>query len=276
MKINGLIEVALSIEDGEINPKLSFFVVKGEVDIALSEYFALIERTCCLACCNYSAGGVQLDYQQSRNATSQFSTLPIEGTVFDATCYSNEDVSFKTKSRTSDLAVTCTECLLNCLGCCMLCANCKCCDCCTCCSCIPIMDRISNYSIFFKAKDSRLIGVQEEGPKVGTATVIEHGLRFDITKSFEKSVYVAFYYRSPLDNKSHKCTLKLADGDFLNAKRFVNLIGKYRSKCNTVLIEHSPIQVSPVGLLAADRVNKFNFEDYLESAKMAALNALNK
>lgn len=277
LKISGLIDVALSIE-GEANPKISFFVVKGVVDVSLFEYFSMMERSCCCVCCNYSIGDVSLDYQQSRNATSQFSTLPIEGTVIDATCYSNEDISFKTKSRTRDLPITVTDCCFSCFGCCMFCANCKCCDCFTCCDCIPIMDKISNYQVLFRAKDSRLIGVHPDGPKIGTADVVEHGIRFDVTKSFEKAVFVVFYYRSPLDNKTHKCTMKLNNGDFLNAKRFVNLLGKYRSKCQTQLLEHNAIEVNPVGQLSngTNVGSPTNWRNYFESLIISIRVRLNK
>lgn len=273
VKVNGLIEVTLSAEEGDINPKISFLAKKGIIDVNLYEYFSLAERSCCCICCNYSQGSALLSYGTSRVLTSQFSVLPVEGTVIDGYCYSNEDVSFKaqtTDAKSFDCCkCSCKDCLLDCIKCsiacykCLFyCATCKFCDCCTCCDCVPIMDKLSSVAIAFKASEKRLIRPDELGGK-SSCTIYENGVKFDISKSFSKDVFVVFYYRSPLDNRSHKCTIKLSDGNFLEGKRFVNLLGKYRSRTSAP-IEHNPICSYPVGSFG--QVVKKNDSSWAETA----------
>lgn len=238
--ISGLIEVALSIEQGETNPKISFLVVKGVIDFNLVESFFLQERTCC--CFNYAIGNAFLDYETKRNATSQFSTLPVDACIIDAMCYSNENTLYKATSQPeSSSAELAGNCCLLCFQVCMFCYNCKCCDCCACCAC-PVYDTIKTKTISVKASDTHIIGseiIESRGD-----IVKEEGLKFKIKKEVEKEGVVVFYYLSPLDKKNHKCTLKLKQSDFTGAKRFVNLLGKYRTK----VIDHREVYAEPVGI----------------------------
>lgn len=252
VKINGLIEVALSIEQGETNPKLSFLVVKGVINFNLVESFFLQERTCC--CFNYTIGNTSLDYETKRNATSQFSTLPVDSSIIDAMCYSNENTIYKVTSQPeSSSTELASNCCLLCFQACMYCYYCKCCDCCAFCAC-PVYDTIKTKTISVQASDTHVIG--SEIIELRGDIVREEGLKLKIKKEVEKEGVVVFYYLSPLDRKVHKCTLKLKQADFTGAKRFVNLLGKYRGKA----IDHKEVYADPVGIFnkATSSINANN------------------
>jgi len=259
LTVNGLVEVTLSIDEGDVNPKISFLVVKGVLDVSMSESFYLQETTCCSCCTfccpcfNSTVGDANLEYVTKKNATSQFVTLPVEHAVIDAMCYQNEDSSYQASSKQIQAEGYCSKCMIYCIQCYGYCIQCYgyCSTCCSknnskCCDCCPSVNTTNVQNIKFKAVDTRVIGVV---PQVMESRdqIVEDGLKINITKAIDREVFVVFYYVSRLDNQTHKCTMKLKDsGDFLSAKRFVNLLDKYRSKS----FEHKEITARPVGQLA--------------------------
>lgn len=267
IKVTGQIDVALSIEEGGSHPKLSFFVLKGVIDFSASESFSLKERTCC--CINYSLGSMDLEYETQKKLSSQFSTLRVNESIIDAMCYSNENSLYKAKSIPNTSNSSGMGSCFDCSGCkCCSCCSCSCCSCSCCFDCCPVCDTLTTKNLTFNASDSREIGSHKVMPL--NDTIKENGLKTDLTKQVDKEIVVVFYYRNILDNNIHKCTMKLSNDDYANAKSFVNLLAKYRATAT----EHPAIYAAPIGNFGRSSGDIFgsSFDLNLNGMDFTALN----
>jgi hypothetical protein len=182
-----------------------------------------------LCSCIFTKGYWQQSYMMTQDFASQFSILPVEGVIIEASVFREVDRAYRADAGSSGK-----------LACCDM--SCRMQLCCRCYYCCEGGFRIDEQVDSFNVDEKHTIGSQPGVVK--EATKVIDGTEWTVVEEDKDSVYLSLHYKSILNSRMKVCKMQISKRGrnnraeiFAETKAFASTIG-----ARTVTINEVPVE----------------------------------